>query len=302
MLDHAPEIRRSHLIVAGVAVACNLSHMSDSNSHFDGRSADLQYLQSALGSPKQMDASTVRRDKSRLQTGAPSKWRIAGLYLATARLWPSSNRATTERVFMFPGAVVILTLVAAVVPSFFILMWVMASYNRLVALRNRYRSAYGQIEIQLKRRYDLIASLVEIAKAYITQEQGTLEAVLAARTAALAANSRSALAPGDLTLMKDLAGSEKALTVTLARMLALVNDNSELKANPTMIKLREDLGSTDDQLASARQNYNDAVMNYNTVRETFSTNLIATPFSFGPAELWLDESLVPREVPHLQSG
>ena len=116
---------------------------------------------------------------------------------------------------MFPGAAIILVLVAIVVPVFFVLMWIVGGYNRLVALRNRFKNAYAQIDVQLKRRYDLIPNLVETAKGYITHERGTLEAVVAARNAALAANLRAAQTPGDTTAMKELSGAETALTGTL---------------------------------------------------------------------------------------
>ena len=122
---------------------------------------------------------------------------------------------------MIPGAALILLVVAVVVPVFFILMWVVGGYNRLVALRNRYKNAYAQIDVQLKRRYDLIPNLVETAKGYIKHERGTLEAVVAARNAASAANLRAAQAPGDLAAMKELSGAETALAGTLGRLFAV---------------------------------------------------------------------------------
>lgn len=198
---------------------------------------------------------------------------------------------------MIPGAALILVLVAIVVPVFFILMWGVGGYNRLVALRNRYKNAYAQIDVQLKRRYDLIPNLVETAKGYIKHERGTLEAVVAARNAASAANVRAAQAPGDAAAMKELSGAETALAGTLGRLFAVAEAYPDLKANTTMMSLMEELTSTENKVAFARQAYNDAVMGYNTVRETFPTNMIAGPFSFGPAELFVIEKPEQKEAP-----
>jgi LemA protein len=198
---------------------------------------------------------------------------------------------------MIPGAVVILVVVAIVVPAFFILMWIVGGYNRLVALRNRYKNAYAQIDVQLKRRYDLIPNLVETAKGYIKHERGTLAAVVAARNAASAANIRAAQAPGDAAAMKELSGAESALAGTLGRLFAVAEAYPDLKANTTMMSLMEELTSTENKVAFARQAYNDAVMNYNTVRETFPTNMIAGPFSFLPAELFVIEKPEEKGAP-----
>jgi LemA protein len=198
---------------------------------------------------------------------------------------------------MIPGAALILVLVAIVVPAFFILMWVVGGYNRLVALRNRFKNAYAQIDVQLKRRYDLIPNLVETAKGYIKHERGTLEAVVAARNAASAANTRAAQAPGDTAAMRDLSGAETALAGTLGRLFAVAEAYPDLKANTTMMSLMEELTSTENKVAFARQAYNDSVMSYNTVRETFPTNMIAGPFSFGPAELFVIEKPEEKEAP-----
>ena len=195
-----------------------------------------------------------------------------------------------------PGALIILVVVV-IVPLFFILMWIVSSYNRLVALRNRYKNAYAQIDVQLKRRYDLIPNLVETAKGYIKHERGTLEAVIAARNAASAANVRAAQSPGDAAAMKELSGAETALTGTLGRLFALSEAYPDLKANTTMITLMEELTSTENKVAFARQAYNDSVMAYNTQRETFPTNLIAAPFNFGPAEMFVIEKPEEKEAP-----
>jgi LemA protein len=196
---------------------------------------------------------------------------------------------------MFKGLFILVIVV--VVPVFFVLMWVVGAYNRLVALRNRFKNAYAQIDVQLKRRYDLIPNLVETAKGYIKHERGTLEAVVAARNAASAANVLAAQNPGDATAMKALSGAETALTSTLGRLFAVAEAYPDLKANTTMITLMEELTSTENKVAFARQAYNDSVMAYNTGRETFPTNMIAGPFNFGPAELFVIEKPEEKEAP-----
>jgi LemA protein len=191
----------------------------------------------------------------------------------------------------------IILLIILVVPVFFVLMWIVGAYNRLVALRNRFKNAFAQIDVQLKRRYDLIPNLVETAKGYIKHERGTLEAVVAARNAASAANVRAAQNPGDAAAMKELSGAETALTSTLGRLFAVAEAYPDLKANTTMMALMEELTSTENKVAFARQAYNDAVMGYNTQRETFPTNMIAGPFNFGPAELFVIEKPEEKEAP-----
>jgi len=191
----------------------------------------------------------------------------------------------------------IILLIILVVPVFFVLMWMVGAYNRLVSLRNRFKNAYAQIDVQLKRRYDLIPNLVETAKGYIKHERGTLEAVVAARNAASAANTRAAQSPGDAAAMKELSGAETALTSTLGQLFAVAEAYPDLKANTTMMALMEELTSTENKVAFARQAYNDAVMGYNTQRETFPTNMIAGPFNFGPAELFVIEKPEEKEAP-----
>jgi LemA protein len=198
------------------------------------------------------------------------------------------------------AAGLIVALAVLMVPVFFVLMWVVSGYNRLVTLRNRYRNAYSQIDVQLKRRYDLIPNLVETAKGYIQHERGTLEAVIAARNAASAANVRAAQSPGDATAMKELSGAETALTGTLGRLFAVAEAYPDLKANTTMMALMEELTSTENKVAFARQAYNDAVTSYNTGRETFPTNLLAAPFNFGPAELFVLDRPQAKEAPKIQ--
>jgi LemA protein len=196
---------------------------------------------------------------------------------------------------MFKGLLILLIIV--VVPVLFVLMWVVGAYNRLVALRNRFKNAFAQIDVQLKRRYDLIPNLVETAKGYIKHERGTLEAVIAARNAASAANVRAAQNPGDAEAIKQLSGAETALTGTLGRLFAVAEAYPDLKANTTMMTLMEELTSTENKVAFARQAYNDAVMSYNTQRETFPTNMIAGMFNFGAAELFVIEKPEEKAAP-----
>jgi LemA protein len=179
----------------------------------------------------------------------------------------------------------------------FLLVFVIGAYNSLVTLRNRYKNAYSQIDVQLKRRYDLIPNLVETAKAYLSHERGTLEAVIAARNVAASANTRAAQNPGDATAMKELSSAETALSGVMGRLFALAEAYPDLKANTTMLSLMEELTSTENKVSFARQAYNDAVMAYNTRREVFPTNLIAGPFNFGPAELFVIEKPEEKEAP-----
>ena len=181
--------------------------------------------------------------------------------------------------------------------AIFLIVFVVGGYNSLVTLRNRYKNAYAQIDVQLKRRYDLIPNLVETAKAYLSHERGTLEAVITARNAAASANTRAAQNPGDASAMKELSSAESALSGVMGRLFALAEAYPDLKANTTMLSLMEELTSTENKVSFARQAYNDAVMAYNTRREVFPTNLIAGPFNFGPAELFVIERPEEKEAP-----
>ena len=185
------------------------------------------------------------------------------------------------------------------VVAIFLIVFVVGGYNSLVTLRNRYKNAYAQIDVQLKRRYDLIPNLVETAKAYLSHERGTLEAVITARNAAASANTRAAANPGDASAMKELSGAESALSGVMGRLFALAEAYPDLKANTTMLSLMEELTSTENKVSFARQAYNDAVMAYNTRREVFPTNLIAGPFNFGPAELFVIERPEEKEAPRV---
>lgn len=176
--------------------------------------------------------------------------------------------------------------------------FVIAVYNRLVALRNRYKNSYAQIDVQLKRRYDLIPNLVEAAKGYLQHERGTLEAVTAARGAAVSAAQRAAGSPGDPAAMQSLAQAEGALGGALGRLMAVFEAYPDLKANQNILALQEELSSTENKVAFSRQAYNDAVMEYNTKRESFPDNMMAGMFGFGPAELLqATESAAERQAP-----
>jgi LemA protein len=158
-------------------------------------------------------------------------------------------------------------------------------YNRLVALRNRFRNAFAQIDVQLKRRYDLIPNLVESVKGYLQHERGTLEAVVQARGHAVSAAQRAAATPGDPAAMQGLAQAEGALGGALGRLLAVFEAYPDLKANQSIMGLQEELTSTENKIAFARQAYNDSVMQYNTRRESFPDNLLVGLFGFGGAAL-----------------
>ncbi|HYG69858.1 MAG TPA: LemA family protein [Anaeromyxobacteraceae bacterium] len=166
--------------------------------------------------------------------------------------------------------------------ALFALGWV-ALYNGLVTKRNAFRNAYAQIDVQLQRRYDLVPNLVETAKAYLKHERGTLEAVVAARNGAAAAARVAAASPGDPSAMAKLSAAEGALAGTLSRFFAVAEAYPDLKANATMTQLMEELTSTENRVAFARQAYNDAVMVYNNARETFPGNLVAGGFAAAEA-------------------
>jgi LemA protein len=166
-------------------------------------------------------------------------------------------------------------------------------YNNLVTLRNRFKNAYSQIDVQLKRRYDLIPNLVETAKGYMQYEKSTLEAVISARNQASSANARVAANPADAEAVKGLIGAETALSGALGRLFALAEAYPDLKANQTMSQLMEELSTTENKIAFARQAYNDAVMSYNIGREKFPNIILAGAFGFTEAVLF--EITAPQE-------
>ena len=169
-----------------------------------------------------------------------------------------------------------------------------AIYNSLVTLRNRYKNSFSQIDVQLKRRYDLIPNLVETAKGYMKHERQTLEAVINARNSALSASQKASGNPGDPTAMKDLASAETLLTGTLGRLFALAENYPDLKANENMLQLQEELTSTENRVAFARQAFNDAVTAYNITCEKFPQTIIAGMFNFSLAQL-LESTETPEE-------
>jgi LemA protein len=170
-------------------------------------------------------------------------------------------------------------------------------YNRLVGLRNRYKNAYSQIDVQLKRRYDLIPNLVETVKAYMAHEKGTLEAVINARNMAYTASQKAAANPGDPSAMNSLSSAEGQLNGALGRLLAVSEAYPDLKANTNMLSLQEELTSTENKVAFARQAFNDAVMVYNTERETFPNVVVANFTGFAAAQPFELESPKEREAP-----
>jgi len=181
-----------------------------------------------------------------------------------------------------------------------VVVWVAGIYNGLVSLRNRFKNAFSQIDVQLKRRYDLIPNLVETAKGYLKHERETLENVIKARNQALNASNRAASAPDDPQAMKGLLGAETALTGAMGRFFALAESYPDLKANQTMQSLMEELTSTENKVAFARQAFNDAVMVYNTKREQFPSNIVANMMNFQAAELFEIEAPAQREAPKVQ--
>jgi len=191
----------------------------------------------------------------------------------------------------------IIALLVIVVLLVVVLGSVVGIYNKLVTMRNRYKNAYAQIDVQLKRRYDLIPNLVETAKGYIKHERETLEAVTAARNIAYAASKAAAANPGDAAAMKNLASAETGLGGTLSRLMMVSEAYPDLKANQNMMQLTEELTSTENKISFARQAYNDSVMTYNTDREVFPSNLIAGMFNFGAAELFVIDKPEQKDAP-----
>ena len=180
-----------------------------------------------------------------------------------------------------------------------VLAWLVGIYNRLVSLRNRFKNAFSQIDVQLKRRYDLIPNLVETVKGYMKHERDTLESVIAARNQARSVAQQAAANPGDPAAMQELMAAEQALTGSLGKMFALSEAYPDLKASANMQQLQEELSSTENRVAFSRQAFNDAVMQYNTHRESFPQNQISGPFGFKPAVLFEIEVEAEREAPRV---
>ena len=185
-------------------------------------------------------------------------------------------------------------LIALGVLALLLIVYVIAIYNRLVKLRNRFKNAFAQIDVQLKRRYDLIPNLVETAKAYLKHERETLEAVIEARNQALGAMKKVARNPGDMGAMKALMGAEGLLAGALGSLNVVMEQYPDLKADKNMQQLTEELVSTENKVSFARQAYNDDVMVYNTQRETFPDIMFAPLFGFKEAGLF--EIVNPKEA------
>ncbi|MDR2704823.1 MAG: LemA family protein [Planctomycetaceae bacterium] len=178
-----------------------------------------------------------------------------------------------------------------------VFLWIIGIYNGLVARRNRYKNAFAQIDVQLKRRYDLIPNLVETVKGYLKHERETLEAVINARNQALGAAGKAAADPSDPQAMQKLNHAEGELAGALNRLMVVVEQYPDLKANQNMLALQEELTSTENKVAFSRQAYNDSVMNYNTSREVFPSNIVAGMFNFGEATLFEVENESERQTP-----
>ena len=176
-------------------------------------------------------------------------------------------------------------------------LWVAGIYNSLVSLRNRFKNAFAQIDVQLKRRYDLIPNLVEVAKGYMKHESTTLEAVITARNIAASAEQVVAANPADANAMKGLMSAEAGLGGALSRLMVVSEQYPDLKANQNMLQLTEELTSTENKISFARQAYNDSVMVYNTSRESFPNVILAGMFGFLPAELFKIEDPTERNAP-----
>ena len=179
--------------------------------------------------------------------------------------------------------------------------WVVGLYNGLVVLKNRFKNAFAQIDVQLRRRYDLIPNLVETAKGYLKHERETLTAVIEARNQAAGAAKALAAAPGDPAAVKAFAAAESGLAGVLSRLMVVVERYPDLKADKQMARVMEELTSTENRIAFARQAYNDSVTEYNTKRELFPSSIVAGIFNFAPAALLEStDSAAQREAPQVK--
>jgi len=183
-----------------------------------------------------------------------------------------------------------------------LVFFVFSIYNGLILARNQYKNAFAQIDVQLTRRHDLIPNLVETARGYMAHERGTLEDVVQARNSAVTGLKAAAADPGNPDAMQQLAGAENQLTQTLGRLFALSESYPDLKANQNMMQLSEELASTENRVAFARQAFNDAVMAYNNKREVVPNNIIAGLFNFTAAQLLEIEDKAMRQAPKVTFG
>ncbi len=193
-----------------------------------------------------------------------------------------------------------ITLIVALGILALLVFFVIGVYNGLVRLRNMYRNAFSQIDVQLKRRHDLIPNLVETAKAYMSHERGTLEAVIAARNVAEGARQAAAGAPGDPGMMEKLGAAEAGLGGVIGRLFAVAEAYPDLKANENMMQLSEELTTTENKVSFARQAYNDSVLSYNNKREVFPNNVVAGAFGFKEAAFFEIDVEAEREAPKVQ--
>jgi LemA protein len=199
------------------------------------------------------------------------------------------GRETMDALLITFGVLLILAIV--------LMVYAVSIYNKLVQLRNRFKNAFAQIDVQLKRRYDLIPNLVETAKGYLKHERETLEAVIKARNQAASAEKKASDNPGDADAIAGLMGAESMLSSTLGKLFALVESYPDLKANQNMMQLSEELTSTENKISFARQAFNDEVMRFNTAREVFPNIVIAGMLNFTPAKLLELESAEERKAP-----
>ena len=200
------------------------------------------------------------------------------------------------------GSVLLIVFALFVGLLLLVAFWAIALYNGLIGKRNRFRNAFAQIEVQLQRRYDLIPNLVETAKGYMSHEKDTLEAVIAARNQAMGAMQAAAAAPGDSSAMANLASAEAGLGGVLGRLMAVAEAYPDLKANQNMMAVQEELTSTENKVAFARQAFNDAVTVFNTARDTFPAVLIAGLLGFKEAMLFEVDDASARTAPQVHFG
>ena len=194
----------------------------------------------------------------------------------------------------------LIALLVIVVIAIVLIAWIVGLYNGLVVLKNRFKNAFAQIDVQLRRRYDLIPNLVETAKGYLKHERETLTAVIEARNQAAGAAKALAAAPGDPSAVKAFFAAESGLAGVLSRLLVVVERYPDLKADKQMARVMEELTSTENRIAFARQAYNDSVTEYNTKRELFPSSIVAGIFNFAPAALLEStDSAAQREAPQV---
>src|SRR6476620_6990080 len=194
---------------------------------------------------------------------------------------------------------ILIILVALISAPTLLALFAVGKYNGLVVLTNRYKNGFSQIDVQLRRRYDLIPNLVETAKGILRHERKTLDTVISARKSAYTAGAKAAANPGEMHAMRQLTSAEARLSDALGRLLAVAEAYPDLKANQNMLALSEELTSTENKISFARQSYNDAVVAYNTQREVFPANLVASIFHFGPAALFELETVAEKSPPKL---